>query len=405
MTQDELQRFLAGVPRQRMTRRDLLRRMGIGAGAMSMAAIAAACGVGGDDGNGNGNESEDSGYVSDQIEGQVDFANWDLYIDRVKGRYPTLEKFTEQTNIEVNYQTEIDDNQSFYAKYQQQLADGDPIGFDIIVVTDWLIGNMINLGQLEELQAERLPNFYEHAGQLYQNRSYDPENRYSVPWQSGITGIGYNPELTGREITSFNDLFDPAFEGQVGMFTEMRDTMNLTLLGLGIDPQDATVEDAERAQQKLLEQRDMGLVRQYYGGGWADALARGDLAVTMAWSGDIFQLQYDNPELQFVVPEEGGVLWTDNMAIPQNAAHPMDAMELMNFYYQPEIAAELGVWVQYICPVPDAKPIMAKMDKTVANSPLVFPTPEMEAKVHSYQTLDAEEEQIWNDLFNEVVQG
>jgi spermidine/putrescine transport system substrate-binding protein len=402
---DELQRLLtAQATQRRMTRRDLLRRMGIGAGALSLTAFAAACGVGGDDQN-NGTTPEDDGLASTKVEGEVDFANWDLYIDRAGKRYPTLEKFTEETNIEVNYQTEVDDNQSFYAKYQQQLADGDPIGFDIIVVTDWLIGNMINLGQLEQLQEERLPNFYAHAGQIYQNRSYDPGNQYSIPWQSGITGIGYNPKLTGREITSFNDLFDPAFEGQVGMMTEMRDTMNLTLLGLGINPQDATTEDAERAQQKLLEQREAGLVRQYYGNGYADALARGDLALTMAWSGDVFQLQYDNPDLQFVVPEEGGVLWTDCMAIPQNAKHPIDAMELMNFYYQPEIAAELGVWVQYICPVPDAQPIMEKLDKKVANSPLVFPTPEMEEKLFSYKTLDPEEEQVWNDLFNEVVQG
>jgi spermidine/putrescine transport system substrate-binding protein len=404
---DELQRMLAQLPRRRMTRRDLLRRMGIGAGAMSLAAVAAACGVGGDDGDSTGGPSgsTENELTTNEITGQLDFANWDLYIDRAKGKYPTLEKFTAETDIEVNYDTEIDDNQSFFAKYSQQLADGDAIGYDIIVVTDWLIGNMINLGYLEEIQQDRIPNFYEHAGQIYQNRTYDPGNKYSVPWQSGITGIGYNPELTGREITSFNDLFDPAFEGRVGMMTEMRDTMNLALLGLGINPQEATVEDAEAAQKKLLEQRDAGLVRQYYGNGYADALARGDLALTMAWSGDVFQLQYDDPKLQFVVPDEGGVLWTDNMAIPQNAAHPIDAMELMNFYYRPEIAAELGVWVQYICPVPEAQEIMAKIDKTVANSPLVFPTPDMESNLHSYKTLDQEEEQIWNDLFNEVVQG
>ena len=404
MNQDELGRLLAQMPRRQMTRRDLLRRMGIGAGAMSMAAIAAACGVGGGDSNGE-SESEDNGLVSTKVEGQLDFANWDYYIDRSQGGYPTLERFTEETGIDVNYKTEVDDNQTFYAKYQQQLADGEAIGWDIIVVTDWLIANMIQLGQLEELLDDRLPQFYENAGQIYQNRSYDPENKYSIPWQSGITGIGYNPELTGREITSYNDLYDPAFEGQVGMMTEMRDTMNLTLLGLGINPQDATVEDAEAAQKKLLEQRDAGLVRQYYGNSYADALARGDLAISMAWSGDIFQLQYDDPKFQFVVPEEGGVLWTDCMAIPQNAAHPIDAMELMNFYYDPKIAAQLAAWNQYICPVPAAQAELEKIDKTVANSPLVVPTPEMEANVHNYRSLDAEEEQIWNDLFNEVVQG
>jgi spermidine/putrescine transport system substrate-binding protein len=227
----------------------------------------------------------------------------------------------------------------------------------------------------------------------------------NLGYLSGITGIAYNPDLTGREITSFEDLFDPAFEGRVGMMTEMRDTMNLALLGLGIDPENATEADAETAQKKLLEQRDAGLVRQYYGNGYADALERGDLAITMAWSGDVFQLQYDNPKLQFVVPEEGGVLWTDNMAIPQNAEHPIDAMEMMNFVYQTDIAAQITGWVQYICPVPAAQEIIAESDKTTANSPLVFPTPDMESKLHSYKTLDPEEEEVWNNLFNEVVQG
>jgi spermidine/putrescine transport system substrate-binding protein len=406
--QERLKSLIAQIPSSRMTRRDLLRRMGIGAGAMSMAALAAACGVGGNDddnGNGgNGNGGSDP-LTTNEIQGQLDFANWDYYIDPRKPKNSTINKFVEETGIEVNYQTEVDDNQTFFAKYQQQLANGDPIGFDVIVVTDWLIGNMIALGYLELLQEDKIPNFYANAGEIYQNRSYDPGNKYSVPWQSGITGIGYNPDLTGREITSFNDLFDPAFEGQVGMMTEMRDTMNLTLLGLGINPQDATEDDARAAQQKLLEQRDAGLVRQYYGNGYIDALARGDLAITMAWSGDVFQLQYDQPEMQFVVPEEGAVLWTDNMAIPQNAAHPIDAMEMMNFYYQPEIAAQLAGYVQFICPVPAAQEVIAKTDKTTANSPLVFPTPDMESRLHSYKTLTPEEEEVWNDLFNEVVQG
>jgi spermidine/putrescine transport system substrate-binding protein len=407
---DELQRLLSQQPRRGvMSRRDLLRRMGIGAGALSLSAFLAACGTEGTAPSGGDEEEERDPLTTNQIQGELDFANWPLYIDRAGGQRPTLNDFTEATDIEVNYREVIDDNQSFFGTIQEPLANGQETGWDLIVVTDWLIAKMISLGFLEQIDQDRIPNFYEHAGQIYQNRTYDPDNKYSVPWQSGMTGIGYNPELTGREITSINDLFDPAFEGQVGMMTEMRDTMNLVLLNLGVEPQEATEPDAEAAQQKLLEQRDAGIVRQYYGNGYADALARGDLALTMAWSGDIFILQLDNPELEFVVPEEGAILWTDNMAVPQNAPHPIDAMEMMNFVYQPEIAAQMAAYINYITPVPEAQPILADAkdaySRQVSKSPLVFTTPEMESRLHSYRVLNEEEETVWNDLFSEVVQG
>jgi spermidine/putrescine transport system substrate-binding protein len=407
---EELQRLLAQQPRRgMMSRRDLLRRMGIGAGALSLSAFLAACGTEGTEPSGGDEEEERDPLTTNQIQGELDFANWPLYIDKAGGQRPTLNQFTKATEIEVNYRERIDDNQSFFGTIQEPLANGQETGWDLIVVTDWLIAKMISLGYLEQIDQDRIPNFYEHAGQIYQNRTYDPGNRYSVPWQSGITGIGYNPELTGREITSTKDLFDPEFEGRVGMMTEMRDTMNLILLDLGIEPQEATEADAEAAQEKLLEQRDAGIVRQYYGNGYADALARGDLALTMAWSGDVFILQLDNPELQFVVPDEGGILWTDNMAIPQNAPHPIDAMEMMNFVYQPEIAAQMAAYINYITPVPEAQPILADAkdaySRQVSKSPLVFTTPEMESRLHSYRVLNEEEETVWNDLFSEVVQG
>jgi len=410
---DEIRRLLSQAPRRSvMTRRDLLRRMGIGAGALSVTALAAACGIRGE---AERNRTEENGagqgpdYTTDEITGTLNFANWPLYIDRAKGKRPTIDDFEKSSDIQVNYQEVIEDNESFFGTIREPLANDQQIEWDLIVVTDWLIAKMARLGYLEQLDHSRLPNFEQNAGEVYKDPTYDPGNAHSIPWQSGITGIGYDPKRTGREITSFEDLFDPAFAGKVGMFTEMRDTMNLTLLGLGVDPQEATVEDAERAQQKLLEQREAGIVREYYGNEYADALIRGDVWITMAWSGDIFQLQFDDPDLQFVVPDEGGILWVDNMAIPQNAAHPIDALEFMNFVYDPEVAAQITAWVNYICPVPAAQDILAQAKdnytQQVAQSPLVFPTPEMEARLHSYKTLEEDEEEAWNDLFNQVIQG
>lgn len=407
----EIQRLLASAPRRSLTRRDMLRRMGMGASALSVSAWLAACGVSGtnEEGGGGGEGGGDDGLTTTEQTGEFRFANWPLYIDRAKGRRPTIDDFEKETGIKVDYKEVIDDNESFFGTINEPLANGQSAGWDMIVVTDWLIAKMARLGYLEELDLSLIPNFETHAGQVYKDPSYDPGNAHSVPWQSGITGIGYNPELTGRKIKSFEDLFDPAFEGKVGMFKEMRDTMNLTLLGLGIDPQQATTDDAAIAQEKLLEQREKGIVRNYYGNEYADALVREDLWLTMAWSGDVFQLQFDKPELEFVVPEEGGILWVDNMAIPQNAENPIDAMKFMDFVYDPEVAAQITAWVNYICPVPEAQDILKKANdsytKSVAKSPLVFPTPEMESLLFHYKDLDEEEEEAWNDLFGEVIQG
>jgi spermidine/putrescine transport system substrate-binding protein len=401
--------MLASAPRRSITRRDLLRRMGVGAGAASMTAWLAACGIQGESGGGgaSGGGAPENELTTSEIQGELDIANWPLYIDRAKGRRPTLDDFERATDIDVTYKEVIQDNNEFFGTINEPLSNGDPIEYDIIVMTDWMISNMIRLGYLEELDHSRLPNFEQYAGTIYKDPIFDSGNRHSVPWQSGVTGIGYNPKLTGREITSVNDLFDPEFQGNVGMFSEMRDTMNLTLLSLGVAPAEATREDAEAAQKKLLEQRDAGIVRQYYGNEYADALARGDLALTMAWSGDVFQLQLDDPDLQFVVPDEGGMLWVDNMAIPQGAPHPIDAMEFMNFVYDPKIAAQIVGWVNYICPVPEAQEILRRKPgyKSIANSPLVFPTADMESRLHHYTELNEEEEAYWNDLFNQVVQG
>ncbi len=402
----EIARLLAEQPRRNITRRDLLRRVGLGAGAASLTAVLAACGIQKED---TSDDSEKNTLTTTEEVGNLNFANWPLYIDRVQGRRPTLDEFTEATGITVNYKEVIDDNEGFFGTIQEPLSSGQPIEWDLIVVTDWMLAKMARLGYLEELDHSKLPNFAANAGEIYKDPSYDPGNKHSVPWQSGITGIAYNPELTGRELSTFDDLFDPAFAGKVGMFKEMRDTFSLTLLSMGIEPQDSTEDDLIAAQEKLIQQRDDGIVRNYYGNEYADALVRGDIWATIAWSGDVFQLQFDKPELQFYVPDTGGILWVDNMAIPENAAAPIDAMKFMDFVYDPEIAAQITAWVNYICPVPAAQEILASAKddytKTVAESPLVFPTPEMEAKLHSYKDLDEEEEQFWNDLFGEIIQG
>jgi spermidine/putrescine transport system substrate-binding protein len=414
-------------PRGRLTRRAFFRQAGKGgvyaAGALSLPAILAACGIG----PGGSAVPSRAPVGGGDPAGKLVFANWPLYIDTTNDdvevaeeagqrESATLDAFSQETQIEIDYVEAIQDNQEFFGTIQPALAAGQDTGWDMIAPTDWMVGNMIRLGFLEQFDvATSVPNFVANAGEKYKNPSYDPNNLHSVPWQSGVTGIAYNPTLTGREVTGFADLLDPAFEGQIGMFSEVRDTLSLALLHLGVQPKDATEENVRAANDLLKEQQP--LVRGYYGNEYAQELADGTLAVTMAWSGDVFQLQFDNPDLRFIVPSAGGILWIDNMCIPRGAQHPNDALAFMDFVYQPEIAAQITEYVNYICPVPAAQEIIrqhaaeAESDEdreyleAVAESPLVFPTDEMLANLHSYKVLSEDEERLWNELFQEVTLG
>jgi spermidine/putrescine transport system substrate-binding protein len=412
--------------KRRLSRRAFLHQTGRGAvaagAALSLPAILAACGIGPSGSGASSAPAASSGPVGGgEPVGELIFANWPLYIDQDEetGESATLVQFTEETGIEVDYNETIQDNQEFFGTIAPSLEAGQDTGWDIIVPTDWMAGKMIGLGYLEEFDvAASIPNFVANAADVYKNPSYDPDNRHSVPWQSGITGIAYNPELTGREITGFADLLDEAFSGRIGMFSEVRDSCSLALLHNGVIPADATEDDVRAAMDVLREQAP--LVRGYYGNEYAQELASGSLAVTMAWSGDVFQLQLDNPDLRFVVPEAGGILWVDNMTIPKGAAHPNDALAFMDYYYRPEVAAQVAEYVNYICPVPAAQEIIrthaqeaadggdqetADYLTSVADSPLVFPTEDMLSQIHSYKVLSEEEEALWNTLFQEITQG
>ena len=406
--------FLRGLTQARISRRTALQ----GAGAASLAAALAACGIGSQP-----SKAAHTNWVWDKATkaGVLDFANWPLYIDVVetKGKptYPTLDQFKAETGIKVNYSEPIQDNDSFFAKVAPQLQQGTPIGFDIIVVTNGIfLTHYMEKNWFTELDPSKLPNFTQYAAPRVQARAFDPGNKFTIPWQSGFTGIGYNPKLTGREITSFNDLFDPKFKGKVGMFSENQDTGTLALLGLGIQPEKSTPADWQKAADKLKEQKASGVIRKYYDQSYIDALAKGDTWISMAWSGDIFQanLSAGNEDLKFVIPKEGGVIWTDNMAIPLNAAHPVDAITYMNWVYQPKIAATIAEYIEYITPVPGAKQFIeqdaaaAKGDdkillNEVANSPNVFPSADLLAKTSYYRVLTPSETTQWNDIFNAVI--
>lgn len=394
--------FIARPSPRRLSRRQLLARAGAAAGALSAASLLAACGettraatVGSAD-----------WWSGQRPTGQLAFANWPLYIDYrnwLKDR-PSLNSFSRHTGIEVTYDEVIEGNEPFFHKIAPRLAAGRPLGYDLIVLTSgWQVSQLIENGWVVPLDHSLIPNFATYAASIAKSPHYDPGNRFTIPWQSGFTGIAYNTKAIRRPITSIKDLWDPAFRGRVGMMSDNTDLGTAGLLHLGIDPATSTERDWRDAAGVLATQHP--LVRGYYDQSYIDALERGDTWISQAWSGDIFQANASgHPELRFVVPDEGVMHWTDNMMIPMNAANPVSAMAWMNYYYQPRIAAMVADWVEYITPVPDARTILLKSDPTVARSSLVFPTPGMAAKARDYPTFrDRHEFDTWNGLFDPII--
>ncbi|MEV6305967.1 spermidine/putrescine ABC transporter substrate-binding protein [Actinoplanes sp. NPDC051861] len=399
---------------RRLGRRDALRLGGLSA----MGAFLAACGV-------EGKGKPQASVAPDAVakfwngkvqNGKVDFANWPLYMDPKK---PELAAFTKKTGITVKYDEVIQEMGPWFAKVQPQLSAGQSIGYDLMVITNSIqFGQFRDAGFLAPLDHSKLPNYTANAAKSYAESSYDLGNVFSVPWASGITGIAYDPTKTKRPITKLADLWDPEFKGKVGMFRDLQELGNFGLLAAGLTPAKSSEADWKKAAAKLQEQKDLGVVRNYYDQSYVDALGKGEVWITQAWSGDIFQKNVsDGTNFEFVIPEEGGTIWTDNMTIPVTAANPVDAITLMDFFYEVENAATLAEYINYVCPVPAAQEAMkahaAKAtgeDKeyltSVATSPLVFPGQSDYAKLHYYVDFNtAEEQQDFTKVFEPIVLG
>jgi spermidine/putrescine transport system substrate-binding protein len=408
----DLSRWMAERP---LTRRQMLRGAGRGGLGLAAGALLAACA--GDDGPIGTPGGSPTPSTLPPVVGELSVAQWPLYLDRAKGgRRPTLEAFMTETGIDVTYRERITDNQEFFASLVPLFRAGDDTGWDLIALSDWVVALLVEQGWIQPLDWSLLPTVDANLLPAFRDPAYDPGNANSVPWQGGVTGIAYYPELVGGEITAFADLWNPRLEGHVGMLTEMVDTMSLTLLSLGIDPKDATLDDAVRAQERLIEQRDAGIVRQYLGQDYIEELVAKNLWASMAWSGDVSYWKYlgGAPGLEFVVPEEGGVIWATPLEIPVGAEHPREAHLFMDFYYRPEIAVQVTDWVLYMTPVRGVQELMlekaAEMEgqdrayyETLANSPLLFPPDDLaSANLYAYPVFTGENFERWAELFSDV---
>lgn len=356
----------------------------------------------------------------------IEWANWPAYIDIDEESdpnptpYPTINAFIEQTGINVNYQETIQDNADFMQTLLPDLTNGNATGWDLITPGGWVVQRLGDLGFLEEIDHSQLPNWSANAADYAVGQWFDPDNTYSMWWQGGITGIGYDPNLTGREITTFDDLLDEEFAGRVGGFSDMRDMFGLTLLSLGIAPENATIDDVTAAQQKLLEANERGQFRGYYDNSYYDALAAGDLVACVAWSGDVTQMAlFDNADVQFVIPQDGGMRWNDNMAIPKGSTEKLaQTMQLMDYWYSLDAATTLSEYIGYFTGVAgvqeriedDAAAARESGDEETATqlevtAASVVPTADQIDNTYVDKQLDEEEEAEWNALFLEVLGG
>lgn len=377
----------------RLSRLALSRRSFLAVSAAGAAGSLAACGA------------DDPAPIDDlsAVDESLTVSNWALYIDTDrKGpeQFPSVAAFEEETGIDVTYREDITANDEFFAKIRPQLVQGDGVGRDLMVLTDWMAARLIRLGYVNELDTDAIPNAKNLLPSL-SSPSFDPERQYSMPWQSGFTSIAYNASAVDAPIASITEMLTrPDLAGRVAIFTEMRDTVGLVMLDQGADPSDFTDDQFNAAIAVLQQAVDSGHVRQFADANYGQSLTKGNFAASMTYSGDINQLRLDNPDLELVIPESGFILWSDNLLVPVGALHQQNAEKWIDYYYRPDVAAQVAAWVNFITPVVGAREELEKIDPELAANELIFPSEEFLAQGSIFKALDADEEERYQQAFN-----
>ena len=329
-------------------------------------------------------------------------SNWPAYIDPRKNPDGTFQQFQSRTGITVHYTDDVNDNSEFYAKVRNQLGSCQPVDRDMMILTDWMAARMIGLGWIQPFDKSSVPNLHANLIDPLRDRAWDKDLASHAPWQSGLTGIAYNASKTD-EVGSFEELLTrDDLKGRVTLLSEMRDTMGFMLKVTGADPSEFTDDEWQVALDRLREVVQSGQIRAFTGNEYTQDLAAGNILACEAWSGDVIQLQFDNPDIKFVTPEEGLSLWSDNMLIPNLATHQANAEKWIDYYYEPEVAAKLAAWVNYICPVKGAQQEMEKIDPSLVDNPLIFPDDETLSVTFDFMALNDQQnieyEGDWADV-------
>jgi len=337
----------------------------------------------------------------------LNWANWPGYMDENDAKeYPTLMGFEEESGIKVNYLVDVNDNAEYYGKVKDQLALGQDIGADTVCLTDWMVSRWIRLGYTQELDHANIPNV-KNLNPSLQNPDFDPGRTQSLPWQGGFAGLCWNKEKLPNGLKSVNDLWDPALKGKVGVLSEMRDTMGLIMLQEGIDISgEFTSDEYMKAIEVFRTQVESGQIRNVKGNAYVDDLANGDTIAAIVWSGDVTLINGEaGDKFGFAIPEAGGTIWNDNFLVPVGSTRKANAEALMNYYYEPEVAAEVAAWVNYITPVEGAKEAAIAIDPELAENQLIFPNEETLSTVKMFRTLSGPEETEFQGAFQSVLLG
>ncbi|WP_406455381.1 spermidine/putrescine ABC transporter substrate-binding protein [Streptomyces sp. NBC_00876] len=387
-----------------LTRRSMLRASGLGALAIGGLGTLSACGIPPAKREGDAAAASDDHSAEEK---QVNFSNWTEYMDVTEdGKHrPTLEQFTERTGIKVKYTEDINDNVEFFGKIKPQLAAGQDTGRDIICVTDWLAARIVRLGWAQKLDPSNLPHAYANLSSQFRSPDWDPGRAYSYPWAGIPTVIAYNSKATGgRRIDSVSQLLDdPELKGRVSFLSEMRDSIGMTLLDMGKDPGTFTDADYDAAIGRLQKGVDRNQIRRFTGNDYTADLDKGDIAACVAWAGDIIQLQAGNPDIKYAIPAAGYVISSDNMLVPVKARHKTNAEKLMDHYYRPPVAAELAAYINFVCPVDGVREELARIDRSMADNPLILPDKKMAAASHAFRSLTSKEETAYEEKFAKLI--
>ncbi len=398
LPQDPMVRSLVKMARtSQLSRRSFLAGAGGGAVALGLSACAAGS---------NLTAAEDIS-ASDPT---LNFSNWPFYIDEDDdGNYPTLVRFQEQTGIAVNYMVDYDDNNTYYAKVRDQLQLGQDIGADIVVPTEWMAARWGQLGFVQELNESNIPNKANVVDSLA-NPGWDPGRKMSLPWQGGFAGLAYNTEKVG-EIRTVEDLWAPELKGRVVVLSEMRDTVGLLMMANGVDiSSDWGADEFNAALDVLREQVEAGQIRNVRGNSYTEDLVNEDALVAIGWSGDITLINFENDyedgeKWKFVIPETGATIWNDTMIVPIGSPRKANAEALMNYYYQPEVAAEVAAWVNYVTPVKGAYEAALAIDPELAENTMIFPDEATLSQVKAFRTLTSDEDNEYQAAFQAIALG
>ncbi len=376
-----------------------MRRYLLSVAALIAALTLAACG-GDDDGVGGGADQDVPTAEAGPVEGEITISNWPGYIDKGEGN--TIDEFEAETGVTVKYAEDINDNVQFFNQIKPQLDQGSSGGRSLLVVTDWMARRMHDLGYVQNINQDDIATVTENLAPQFETAGADRE--FAVPWQGGMTGIWVNTS-EAPDVTSINDLFDPQYQGRVTMLSELRDTVPLVLKGEGIEVEDATKEDWLEAIEKIDQAIDSGQIRRITGNEYTEDLTSGNVVAAIGWSGDESLIGRDDAEWR--MPEEGCMVWFDNMVIPVGAPNTAAALEFMNFVYRPEVQADIAEFVNYVTPVDGVQEILTQRDEELGTNELIFPTEEFVEPCDAQPDPpgDAEDVAEVEAAFQEVIAG